>query len=57
VLAALGAVHLTASGERDNFVEHLRQDHKLQELLRGPQGPQGNPGIQGPPGTPCASQP
>jgi hypothetical protein len=30
----------------------LRQDHALQELLRGPQGPQGIPGAQGPAGVP-----
>lgn len=57
VLAALGAVHLKVSSQQDAFVDRLWQDHKLQDLLRGPQGPQGTPGIQGPPGAPCTSQP
>jgi hypothetical protein len=57
VLATLGTWHTITATPRDEIVERLRHDHALQELLRGPQGPQGNPGLQGPPGTPCVNNP
>jgi hypothetical protein len=40
---------VTASGD-DAFVERLKTNHELQEILRGPQGTQGPPGPTGQPG-------
>ena len=49
LLGTYGAVKSSSHG--DDLIEKLRQNHKLQELLRGPQGP------PGPKGDPCGSQP
>jgi hypothetical protein len=54
VLAVLGTVHALSMKPTDDLVERLRQDHALQDLLRGPVG---SPGPQGPPGTPCTTTP
>jgi hypothetical protein len=50
VLAIVGTWRSLAASPHDDLVERLRQDHALQEVLRGPQGFQGVPGPQGPPG-------
>lgn len=48
VLALLGAYGaVTLSRHSDDLIERLKQNHELQELLRGPQGPQGAKGDTG----------
>lgn len=47
VFALLAVISTAKSGKSDELVDRLKQNHDLQQLLRGPQGP---PGVAGPKG-------
>lgn len=51
LIAVVGAIVGAATRPADNnLIRTLRNDHELNELLRGPQGPKGDPGPRGPNG-------
>jgi hypothetical protein len=47
----------TAKNTTDDVIQKLREDHELNERLRGPQGPKGDTGPQGPKGDPGPRSP
>jgi hypothetical protein len=49
-MAILGAIVAATTKPSDSMIPKLKNNHELNELLRGPQGPKGDPGPPGPRG-------
>lgn len=50
VLACLGSYFAFTASATNNLVQALKTNHELNDMLRGPQGPKGDPGPMGPKG-------
>src|SRR4029077_3947649 len=56
LFAAIGTTAaITVKPPDDALIQALKKNHELNQMLRGPQGPKGDPGPVGPKGAPAPS--
>jgi hypothetical protein len=56
LFAAIGTVAAIGTKPSDDaLIQFVKKNHELNEMLRGPQGPKGDPGPVGPKGDPAST--